>query len=712
VRDFADRNNLEVTEVNASRRTVELSGTVEQFNRAFAVALNQYRRPAPPGRHREEAGTEVYRGREGFIHVPAALVEIIVGVFGLDNRSVTHSNGADPPSTSPVPLTEITQLYDFPANQAIGQTIAIFSARGYLASDISSNFGGHPPVVTDVSVNASNGNWADGETTQDIVIAASVAPGADVAVYFNDGSQQGWVKTVGRVVHPDPGDPVCSVLSSSFYILNGDDSALSSGVTAALVTVVSQAFEDAAIQGVTICIASGDTGSESKIGDGKAHVQYPGSDPWVLSCGGTTIGSVSGTSFDEWVWNDGSGATGGGVSAIFPLPWYQVDAGVPGSVNDSHHGRGVPDVAANASVASGYPIIVGGSPARGNGTSASAPLWAGLTAVLNAALNENIGFVNPVLYALGSSVFRDIVAEPGAADNSRFGTPGYPAGPGWDACTGWGTPKGKALLAGLHGFYGPAIAVNLQDNLDFGLACRKPRYRTVHVYNVGNRDLMILGVQRVSGSSDFTVLPAPATPLAIAPGAGIDFTIEYRPTVPGAAGTATIQITCNDTVNPTLDLVARGASGTGKLAVTGSTYLGGVRACCYEERTIWIANVGDCELHVSDVAFKHPAKAWKLVNNAFPATLHPGASLAVVIRYHAIERYARARELVITSDDPQTPVRELEVLAHTVWDEQCRDDCTRGCRNERGHCEPSPRSCERCPDEDDDQDQAEAYSPA
>ena len=712
VREFADRNNLEVTEVNAARRTVSLSGTVEQFNRAFGVVLNQYRRAAPPRRHREDTGTEVYRGREGFIHVPAELVEIIVGVFGLDNRSVSHRNGADPPNTNPVPLTEITQLYDFPANQAIGQTIAIFSEGGYLTSDISSNFGGNPPVVTDIAVNAPRGNFADGETTQDIVISASVAPGADVAVYFNDGSQQGWVETVSRVVHPDPGDPVCSVLSSSWYILNGDDSALSSGVTAAFVTAVDQAFEDAAIQGVTVCIASGDTGSDSKVGDGQAHVQYPGSDPWVLSCGGTTIGNVIGASFDEWVWNDGSGATGGGISAIFPLPSYQVDAGVPGSVNDGHHGRGVPDVAANASVASGYPIIVGGAPATGDGTSASAPLWAGLTAVLNAALNENIGFVNPVLYALGSSVFRDIVAEPGATDNSLFGVPGYPAGPGWDACTGWGTPKGKALLAGLHGFYGPAIAVNLQDDLKFGVACHRPRYLNVHVYNVGNRDLMILSVKRVSGSGDFSVLPAPATPLAIAPGAEIDFTIEYSPTVPGAAGTATIQITSNDPVNPTLDLVAHGKSGTGSLAVTGSTYFGGVRACCREERTIWIANVGDCELHVSDVAFKHPAKAWKLVNNAFPATLHPGASLAVVIRYHAIERYARARELVITSDDPHTPVRELEVLAHTVWDEQCRDDCTKGCRNERGHCEPSSRSCERCPDEDDDRDQAEAYSPA
>ena len=712
VREFAERNDLEVTEVNAARRTVELSGTVEQFSRAFAVELNQYRRPAPERRGREEAGTEFYRGREGFIHVPAALVEIIVGVFGLDNRSVSHRNAADPPNTNPVPLNQITQLYDFPANQATGQTIAIFSEGGYLASDISSNFGANPPVVTDVSVNATNGNFADPETTQDIVISASVAPGADVAVYFNDGTQQGWVKTVGRVVHPQLGDPVCSVLSSSWYILNGDDSVLSSGVTAAFVTAVDQAFEDAAIQGVTVCIASGDTGSDSKVGDGNAHVQYPGSDPWVLSCGGTTIGNVIGTSFDEWVWNDASGATGGGVSAIFPLPWYQVDAGVPGSVNDGHHGRGVPDVAANASVASGYPITVGGASFPGNGTSASAPLWAGLIAVLNAALNENVGFVNPVLYALGSSVFRDIVAEPGAADNSLFGVPGYPAGPGWDACTGWGTPKGKALLAGLHGFYGPAIAVNLQDDLDFGVTCRKPRYLTVHVYNVGNRDLMILSVQRVSGSGDFIVLPAPATPLALAPGADLDFTIEYRPTVPGVAGTATIQITSNDPVTPTLDLVARGKSGAGKLAVTGSTYFGGVRACCHEERTFWIANVGDCELHVSDVAFKHAAKAWKLVNNAFPATLHPGASLAVVIRYHAIERYARVRELIITSDDPHTPVRELEVLAHTVWHEPCRDDCTKGCCKERGHGEPSCRSCERCEDEDEDRDQDQAYSSA
>jgi kumamolisin len=696
---FADRHHLKITETNAARRTISLSGAVKQFNDAFGVELGQYRREALKRRHREQADREVYRGREGFIHVPVALVEVIVGVFGLDERSVSHRNSADPPNTSPVPLDLITQLYDFPTNQAVGQTIAIFSAGGYLASDISSNFAGNPPVVTDVSVNANNQNWGDLETTQDIVISASVAPGADAAVYFNDGSEQGWVETVSRVVHPDPGDPICSVMSSSWYILNGDGDALTSGVTAALVTAVSQAFEDAAIQGVTVCIASGDTGSDSKISDGEAHVQYPGSDPWVLSCGGTTIGNVVGSSCDEWVWNDtsiwGAGATGGGVSAVFPLPWYQVDAGVPLSVNPGHfRGRGVPDVAANASPNSGYPITVGGQPEIGNGTSASAPLWAGLTAVLNAALEENIGFVNPVIYALGSSVFRDILAEPGAANNSLYGAPGYPAGPGWDACTGWGTPRGKALLRGLRGFYGPAIAVNLQDKLKFGVTCEEPRYLNVHVYNVGNRDLMILSVKRISGSNAFTVLPAPATPLAIAPGAEIDFTIEYHPTAPSAIDTATIQITSNDPLEPALDLIANGRRGSGKLAVTGSTYFGGVRADCREERTIWITNVGECKLHVAGAAFKHPAKAWKLINNPFPATLAPGTSLAVVIRYHAIERYARVRELLITSDDPSTPVRELEMLAHTIWPQQHHHD-TRCC-DEQHRCEPSCPGCEHC----------------
>jgi kumamolisin len=168
---------------------------------------------------------------------------------------------------------------------------------------------------------------------------------------------------------------------------------------------------------------------------------------------------VNGSSFDEYVWNDPDpndpqqwGTTGGGISDHFNfLPSWQSAVGVPQSVNDGHVGRGIPDVSANASFNSGYSgIIIGGKPAIGNGTSASSPLWAGLIAVINAALGHNVGFVNPALYSLGSGAFRDIVPGAGPVDNSNSGVTGYPAGVGWDACTGWGSPNGTALLAALQ----------------------------------------------------------------------------------------------------------------------------------------------------------------------------------------------------------------------------------------------------------------------
>ena len=200
------------------------------------------------------------------------------------------------------------KLYNFPTNSAAGQTVAILSETGYHPADIRSSLGSLP-TITDVTVDASNDGSADPETTQDICIAASAAPGAAIAAYFTLGSQQGWVDLIGRVVHPSAGDPVCSVLSSSFYVADGDDAAslTGEGISTSWLTAVHQAFQDAAIMGVTICIASGDTGTESKLSDGKAHVQYPGSDPWVLAVGGTTIGNVTATSFEEWMWNDNWG---------------------------------------------------------------------------------------------------------------------------------------------------------------------------------------------------------------------------------------------------------------------------------------------------------------------------------------------------------------------------------------------------------------------
>jgi hypothetical protein len=289
------------------------------------------------------------------------------------------------------------------------------------------------------------------------------------------------------------------VLSCSQNISPGDDAAtlLLWGVSAAWIDAVSLAFQEAAAQGITVLVTSGDQGSDSMLGsvagttewnvpgggDGKAHVQYPASDPWVLSCGGTTIGKNSSGTTVEYVYNDinsvfkfpngtigGPFATGGGVSDYFTqakgqVPPWQAGAGVPASVNDGHVGRGVPDVAGNASSNSGYQIVLNGNPWFTGGTSAVAPLYAGLVAILNATLNKNIGFLNPMLYALGISgnnVCNDIIANPGATGNSLNGVPGYSVNSGWDACTGWGSIDGAKLLAALQAEYQKSLTIILQ----------------------------------------------------------------------------------------------------------------------------------------------------------------------------------------------------------------------------------------------------------
>jgi kumamolisin len=492
---FVRNSGLTVGETNAARRTVIASGTVAQVSRAFAVDLHLYDVDIQAARG-EQAHTERFRGREGSVYLPAQLADLVVGVFGLDNRSITKRNmAADPPHTKTLTVPQVAGLYNFPTNSAAGQTIAIlsfvfFGSGGYDLADIQKYYSHLPagfttPAIRDVPVDASN-SAPDIETTQDICIAATAAPGAGIAVYFSTAGQQGWIDVMQRVIHPEVGDPVCSVISCSFYTANGDDSVAlaAAGVTTAWLDAVSLAFQDAAVQGITVCIASGDTGADSKIGDGKAHVQYPASDPWVLGCGGTTIGNVKGGSFDEYVWNDsftisgssGSGATGGGVSAYFGVPAYQLNANIPKSLNGGGAGRGVPDVAANASWNSGYsPIYCENAsafgypnPYNGNGTSAAAPLYAGLVAVLNAALGESVGFLNPTLYAFGNTVVQDIDGSAGPNNNSLNGVTGYPAGPGWDACTGLGRLDGQALLAAIRrmGTYQIALIATLAGALD------------------------------------------------------------------------------------------------------------------------------------------------------------------------------------------------------------------------------------------------------
>ena len=214
-----------------------------------------------------------------------------------------------------------------------------------------------------------------------------------------------------------------------------------------------QAFQAAAALGITVCCAAGDRGSGDGVKDGKAHVDFPASSPYVLACGGTRLESTNNTVTREVVWNDGpDSATGGGISDVFGLPTWQANAGVPPSINDQHVGRGVPDVAGNADPQTGYKVHVDGQDTVIGGTSAVAPLWAGLIALINQQRGQPLGYLNPIL----CQHYPQLVQARALRSVTSGTNGGYSAGPGWNACTGLGTPDGTRLLdilprAGLAG---------------------------------------------------------------------------------------------------------------------------------------------------------------------------------------------------------------------------------------------------------------------
>jgi kumamolisin len=160
----------------------------------------------------------------------------------------------------------------------------------------------------------------------------------------------------------------------------------------------------------------------------------------VLACGGTTLEGSGSTITSEVVWNEqasNEGATGGGVSNVFPLPSYQANSNVPAPAV-SGGGRGVPDVSGDADPETGYQVRVDGQYQVIGGTSAVAPLWAGLIALANQQNGTSAGFIQPLIYAAkAASAFNDITS----GNNGAFS-----AGPGWDACTGLGSPIGSKII--------------------------------------------------------------------------------------------------------------------------------------------------------------------------------------------------------------------------------------------------------------------------
>jgi kumamolisin len=457
VEQVAQSHDLMIVRRDAAHRAILLRGSLGDLLSAFPATVHMYHHPM---------GT--YRGRQGGILIPEKLSGVVTGVFGYDTHPKHRSPHrikrfalAGPGGTQGVAATEFAKRYDFPTDfqgtqlDGSGQTIAIIElGGGFRTSDLKVFFNEiNVPLPSVVSVSVDNtvndpttAGSDDGEVMLDIEVAGAVAPRAQFAVYFapNNGDQ-GFIDAINAAINDAQRRPSVVSISWGGPENSGDQQGIDQ---------FHQLFVAAASMGVTICVAAGDHGTadeDASNWDGSIHVDHPSVDDLVLSCGGTQVDSSDqdvawndGTPFNTSVNGGGGWATGGGISTIFPVPDYQKSATLPVSIDTGKAGRGVPDIAMSAT---NYFTRVDRSEGPSGGTSAVAPLMAALVVLLNQAKGKNVGFLNPFLYAnVDKGVVKDVRAGTNAITNT---VKGYNATAGWDACTGLGTPDGKAILDNL-----------------------------------------------------------------------------------------------------------------------------------------------------------------------------------------------------------------------------------------------------------------------
>jgi kumamolisin len=460
---------LKATAKSVTSRTVEVAGTVSAMEKAFGVRL-----------FRVQHDQATYRGRVGDIFIPKKLDRVVTAVLGLDTRPMIKriprltSQSAAGATAAPANRlwffpAELGEKYAFPASEGQGQTVGILEFEGHYDADNLAQFwklggnGGPVPVVQVRNVEAlpaamANNPDGTGETMLDVEVVAALVPKAAITIFISQFTERGWVANLDAALKDSPAPTVISV---SYSFPEGQTPWTQQGVDS-----VNDSLKALANAGVTVCVSSGDDGSDDQMGDGMAHVGFPASSPYVLAVGGTALNRHTGA---ETAWHEGTGvrpqggSTGGGVSVMNPRPTWQQAININSVNPHDPAGRIVPDVAADSALHTGYrmfgPVSGEGIPAGTSGwqtvggTSAATPLWAALIARLQ-QLGKQVGFLTPRLYAsnsktqgktLGSFACRDITKGTNASGSAE----GYSAGPGFDATTGWGSPNGGKLLQAL-----------------------------------------------------------------------------------------------------------------------------------------------------------------------------------------------------------------------------------------------------------------------
>jgi kumamolisin len=454
VKAFLERNGMRVTSISPDNTLINVSGTTAQAEAAFSTTINNY-----------QSAKGTYYAYETDPLVSADVSGLILGVQGLENeprwRTATpHGKPIAAPHVGSGPAggytpAELRGAYN--VNPLIsagytgaGQTAAVFELDGYVASNIStyvSNYGLGSPAPSNILVDGYNGAAGQGEVEVelDIEVINAIAPKAQVLVYEGPNSSAGVVDTYKKIAT----DNTAKVISSSWGQCE-NESAQSD------INSEDQVYQQYAAQGQSIFSAAGDTGAyDCRDQATLLNVDNPSDDTYVTGVGGTNL-TISGTSYSsETVWNaSASSAGGGGISTLFTKPSYQTG---PGTTNSYSNGeRQVPDVTAVADPASGYSIYSQGSWTVVGGTSAAAPLWAGIATLSNnyAASNgkASLGQANPTLYSIFNNAtkyandFHDITSG-----TNRY----YPATSGYDQASGIGSPNAYNLVLDINGSITP-----------------------------------------------------------------------------------------------------------------------------------------------------------------------------------------------------------------------------------------------------------------
>jgi kumamolisin len=419
--------------------TVELDGTARAVERLFGVHLFRY--AAPNG--------FLFYAADGDPVLPPALRRAVVGVAGLDDFGRLETQAITPGGVTPA---DILSFYDIaPLRKAglsgAGETVVFPELASpkdneRLRSDLEqfAKTFDLPPfdvtIRTDPAWHAPAKSNLDGlgEADLDLEIVHAIAPGAKLVVYEAGSAMANLASMQTAIAREHPK----AIVSES---LGGCELAVAHTVSE--LKAVQAPWVRQGELNMTHFVASGDTGAYTCGQDKPAAVAFPADLPVVTAVGGTSVLlAKTGGYYDELAWGNALSKSGGGGGAtrLYSRPSYQTGKGIPGG-----KARLVPDVSALADENTGWNIVTDGRHAMIGGTSAAAPLWAGLGALINQDLKRRhlgaIGVANPAIYWIAAhrpAAFHDVTAG-----NNLL----YSAHAGWDEATGWGTPDGAKLAA-------------------------------------------------------------------------------------------------------------------------------------------------------------------------------------------------------------------------------------------------------------------------